>query len=650
MDKKSIIVIVIISLLFFGFMYYVSSETKRHEVEVAKYEYKRDSIANANRVQTAGIEVAAASSAGQSTGIAPQTTIDGSATNSDKLAAASQILGESLAAAMVAQPEIITIENDVLAINFSSRGGQIKSVVLKDFTKYAPKGERNELVSLFDPATAEFGLSFYVKGELINSANYTFKASSVTVDTEEQTQTLKMQLPISADSYIEYVYHIYNGGVDSRDYLVDFDVNLVNMDTYLATQNSIGVNWANTSYQNEKGFSNENRYTTISYHLLEDESIDELSMNEESEGENIDEATNWIAFKQQFFSSILITEGNFTHANLAFETGSATAGFMKNFSAQLAVPYNSQTEKYDFSLYFGPNQYNILNKLTTNNGEKLYIERLIPLGWGIFGWVNRWFVIPLFDFLRQYIGSFGIIIFILAVLVKLIISPMTYKSYVSMAKMRLIKPQVDELTKKYPNKDDAMKRQKATMDLYKKTGINPMGGCIPMLVQMPIIIAMFNFFPASIELRDQSFLWADDLSSYDSIATLPFDIPFYGDHVSLFAILMAVALFGFSYVSYQQNSSSQPQMAGMKFMMVYLMPFMMLFWFNSSASGLCYYYFLANILTIGQTLVIRRMVDDTKIQAVMSANASKGQNKKKSKFQLRYEELMAQQEKSKKKK
>ena len=251
---------------------------------------------------------------------------------------------------------------------------------------------------------------------------------------------------------------------------------------------------------------------------------------------------------------------------------------------------------------------------------------------------------PVFDFLRNYIASFGIIILILVILVKLVISPLTYKSYVSMAKMRLIKPQVDELNKKYPKKEDAMKKQQATMELYKKAGINPMGGCIPMLIQMPILIAMFRFFPASIELREQPFLWADDLSSYDSIVNLPFSIPFYGDHVSLFALLMAVSLFGYSYFNYQQTASSQPQMAGMKFMMVYMMPIMMLLWFNSYSSGLCYYYLLSNLFTIGQTLLIRRMVDDDKIHAVMQANAAKRSKGKKSKFQQRYEELLRQQE------
>ncbi|MDE7123657.1 MAG: membrane protein insertase YidC, partial [Alistipes sp.] len=341
----------------------------------------------------------------------------------------------------------------------------------------------------------------------------------------------------------------------------------------------------------------------------------------------------------------LIAPENFSAAALSFETFQPGTGYMKRFRARLSVPYAPQTETYDFAFYFGPNKYSILKKVAVGeSGEELALERLIPLGWGIFGWINRWCVIPVFDLLRNYIGSFGVIILILAVLIRLIISPLTYKSYVSMAKMRLVKPEVDELAKKYPKQEDAMKRQQATMELYRKAGINPMGGCIPMLIQFPILIAMFRFFPAAIELRDQAFLWADDLSSYDSILDLPFSIPFYGDHISLFALLMALSTFAFSYINYQQTASSQPQMAGMKFMMVYMMPVMLLLWFNSYSSGLCWYYLLSNLLTIGQTFAIRRMVDDTKIRAIMEANAARKSNGKKSKFQQRYEEIMRQQE------
>ena len=558
-----------------------------------------------------------------------------------------ETLGESLTAAREAEAEEFIVENDVMAVLFSTRGGQIKGVTLKDYTQYGPRGKRDRKIEMMDPATARFGLSFYLKNGLknvpVNTLDYVFTAQPV-VGEADGAKSVVMRLPVAERAYLEYRYLIYDTEAPERDYLVDFDVRLVNMAPEMANQTQIQIDWANTTFQNEKGFQNENMYTTLSYRFPDETSIEELGMSEGAKSKNISTQVNWVAFKQQFFSSVFIAPDNVSYANLAFDTAAPESSLLKTFTAQMGVPYTPQTEGYDFAFYFGPNKYSILKKIGEPGGADIYLERLVPLGWGIFGWVKRWCVIPVFDFLRNYIGSFGIIIFILVLLVKLVISPLTYKSYVSMAKMRLVKPQIDELAKKYPKPEDAMKKQQATMELYKKAGINPMGGCIPMLIQMPILIAMFRFFPASIELREQPFLWADDLSSYDSIVNLPFSIPFYGDHVSLFALLMAVSLFGYSWFNYQQTASSQPQMAGMKFMMVYMMPIMMLFWFNSYSSGLCYYYLLSNIFTIGQTLVIRRMVDDNKIHAIMQANAAKKSKGKKSKFQQRYEELMRQQE------
>ena len=595
MDKKSIIGIAVVAVLFLGFAYFNSQQQKEYLEQKAAYEAYVDSVA---------------------------------------------------AAARAAAEEFI-VENDVMAVLFSTRGGQIKGVTLKDYTQYGPRGKRDRKIEMMDPATARFGLSFYLKNGLknvpVNTLDYVFTARPV-VGEADGAKSVVMRLPVAEGAYLEYRYLIYDTEAPERDYLVDFDVRLVNMAPEMANQTQIQIDWANTTFQNEKGFQNENMYTTLSYRFPDETSIEELGMSEGAKSKNISTQVNWVAFKQQFFSSVFIAPDNVSYANLAFDTAAPESSLLKTFTAQMGVPYTPQTEGYDFAFYFGPNKYSILKKIGEPGGADIYLERLVPLGWGIFGWVNRWCVIPVFDFLRNYIGSFGIIIFILVLLVKLVISPLTYKSYVSMAKMRLVKPQIDELAKKYPKPEDAMKKQQATMELYKKAGINPMGGCIPMLIQMPILIAMFRFFPASIELREQPFLWADDLSSYDSIVNLPFSIPFYGDHVSLFALLMAVSLFGYSYFNYQQTASSQPQMAGMKFMMVYMMPIMMLLWFNSYSSGLCYYYLLSNLFTIGQTLVIRRIVDDEKIHAVMQANAARKSKGKKSKFQQRYEELMRQQE------
>ena len=640
MDKKSIIGIAVVAVLFLGFAYFNSQQQKEYLEQKAAYEAYVDSVAAAARA-AAPVADSLASGNGVQAEVA---AAEAAAAVRERQV---ETLGESLTAAREAEAEEFIVENDVMAVLFSTRGGQIKGVTLKDYTQYGPRGKRDRKIEMMDPATARFGLSFYLKNGLknvpVNTLDYVFTAQPV-VGEADGAKSVVMRLPVAERAYLEYRYLIYDTEAPERDYLVDFDVRLVNMAPEMANQTQIQIDWANTTFQNEKGFQNENMYTTLSYRFPDETSIEELGMSEGAKSKNISTQVNWVAFKQQFFSSVFIAPDNVSYANLAFDTAAPESSLLKTFTAQMGVPYTPQTEGYDFAFYFGPNKYSILKKIGEPGGADIYLERLVPLGWGIFGWVNRWCVIPVFAFLRNYIGSFGIIIFILVLLVKLVISPLTYKSYVSMAKMRLVKPQIDELAKKYPKPEDAMKKQQATMELYKKAGINPMGGCIPMLIQMPILIAMFRFFPASIELREQPFLWADDLSSYDSIVNLPFSIPFYGDHVSLFALLMAVSLFGYSWFNYQQTASSQPQMAGMKFMMVYMMPIMMLFWFNSYSSGLCYYYLLSNIFTIGQTLVIRRMVDDNKIHAIMQANAAKKSKGKKSKFQQRYEELMRQQE------
>ena len=648
MDKKTILGIVVVAVLFLGFAYVNTKQQEKYQQEMAAWQAYQDSVAAASRPAVpaadsvaGGAAESAVAASGETT--APEAEADLAQTVRQRRIAA---MGEYLTAAQEAEPEEFTVENEVMTVRFSTRGGQITGVTLKDYTKYAPRGQRDQLIELMDPASARFDMSFYVKNGLnnvkVNTMDYVFRAEPV--ETAGDARRVTMRLAVAENAWLEYEYLIYNKQAPERDYLVDFNVRLVNMAPQMANQTSIGIDWSNVSYQNEKGFQNENMYTTLAYRFPGESSIEELGMSDGAKSKSVSTAVNWVAFKQQFFSSVFIAPQNVSSANMAFDTAAPGSELLKSFSVQMAVPYSAQVEGYDFAFYFGPNKYAILKKVTDNNGADLHMERLIPLGWGIFGWVNRWCVIPVFDFLRNYIGSFGIIILILVILVKLVISPLTYKSYVSMAKMRLIKPQVDELNKKYPKKEDAMKKQQATMELYKKAGINPMGGCIPMLIQLPILIAMFRFFPASIELREQPFLWADDLSSYDSIVNLPFSIPFYGDHVSLFALLMAVSLFGYSYFNYQQTASSQPQMAGMKFMMVYMMTIMMLLWFNSYSSGLCYYYLLSNLFTIGQTLVIRRIVDDEKIHAVMQANAARKSKGKKSKFQQRYEELMRQQE------
>ncbi len=647
MDKKTLLGFVVLALVFVGFAYLNGKEQKRYQEELAAYNAYQDSVKAATMP-----EVVVDSTAVEQVGDAATVT-DAPMTEAESAYARRvELLGEELATAEVAEAAEFEVENEVMKLTFTTRGGQIKAVELKEYTKYGPRDARTELVQMFDPEKECFGLSFFVRRGYhdlkIQTADYTFTAEPIR--SEEGAQVVTMRLAVAPGADLEYRYLIYNTTTPERDYLVDFDVRLNGMSPFLSNQTSIGVEWSSKSYQNERGFTNENLYTTIAYHHVGEDSIEELGMSEGFKDDDTSTEVDWVDFKQQFFSSAFIVPEGLQGAEMAFDTAEEGSGYMKEYMLQSSLAYDSTTAGYDMAFYFGPNRYSVLRKVSVTEDDDLYLERVIPLGWGIFGWINRWIVIPVFDLLRNHIASFGIIILILAVLIRLIISPLTYKSYVSMAKMRLVKPEMDAIAAKYPKQEDAMKRQQATMDLYKKAGINPMGGCLPMLIQMPILIAMFRFFPASIELRGESFLWAHDLSSYDSVLNLPFAIPFYGDHVSLFTLLMAASTFAFSYINYKQTASSQPQMPGMKFMMVYMMPLMLVFWFNSYASGLCYYYLLSNLLTIAQTYIVRRMVDDDKIRLAMEANAAKKSKGKKSKFQQRYEELMRMQEMQQKQK
>ena len=637
MDKKSIIGIVLTGLIFVGFAIYTSKQQKDYQQKLQEY--------NAYMAQHEQQEADLQSVVDATTAQSAEEGVAMSNEEREQLLKVARY-GATLAESRGGEAQIVTLENDLLKLDISSMGGQIVNAELKEYTRYAPKEERNELIKMFDPESANFDMSFYIKNGTNNvqvkTSEYNFEV--LPVEKSDSQQKVAMRLHVGEGAYYVYEYTLYNEADPSRDYLVDFKVRLENMAPLMAKQSSIGIDWSNRSYQNERGFQNENMYTTIAYRLPGESAIEELGMSDESKSDEVSSSVNWVAFKQQFFSSAFIAPENVTYAKMAFNTAKPGSGYIKDFSAEMAVPYDSEVSEYDFSFYFGPNKYAVLKNIVDENDNKIALERLIPLGWGIFGWINRLLVIPVFDFLRQYIPSFGIIILILAILVRLIIFPLTYKSYLSTAKIRVIQPEIAAINEKYPRQEDAAKKQQATMELYKKAGINPLGGCLPMLIQMPVLIAMFRFFPASIELRGQSFLWADDLSSFDSVLNLPFNIPFYGDHVSLFCLLMAVALFTFSFINYNQSSASQPQMAGMKFMMVYMMPIMMIFWFNNYSSGLNYYYFLSSLLSMGQTFLIRTMVDDNKIHAMIQANAKKNTKGKKSRFQQRYEELLRQQE------
>ena len=621
-NKQSIIGFILIGLVFFGYMLY-------NNYQMEKY---NDQLAAEQLVEAVAAEASAA--------VVTETTEAAVAEQTTPAVVADPFILDG------AEQSVVTLENEYLTLQLSTVGGQIVDATLKQHTKYAPKEERNELVKLFDPTHVNFDLTFYVKDGLKNvkvvTAEHNFVCNGVVAG--DNSQSVTFTLPFKGDAALNFVYTLYNSSSEERDYLVDFDVQFVDLAPMMANQTSVGVDWRTRSFQNERSYKNENMYTSLYYRHPGETGIEDLGVSEGNKSKNVSSSVDWVAFKQQYFTSAIIPQNvDFTYADVAYQTQAEKSGYIKEYSLSAAVPFTPQTEGYKFNFYLGPNKFPVLKKLVDADGNSLSMERVIPLGWIFSTYVSRWVVIPLFTFLSKYIESFGLIILILTILVKLIISPLTYKSYLSTAKMRAVRPELEAINAKYPRQEDAMKKQQATMELYNKAGISPMSGCLPMLIQMPILIAMFRFFPASIELRGQSFLWSDDLSSYDSILDLPFNIPFYGDHISLFCLLMTVVMFAYSYMNYKQTATSQPQMSGMKFMTVYMMPVMMLFWFNSYSSGLCYYYLLSNIITMLMMFGIRALVDDEKVRASINTKMANTKGKK-SRFQQRYEELMRQQE------
>lgn len=608
MDKKTLIGLIVIGAILFGFTWYNASIQQ-------KYAQEQQALTATQEAESTD-------------------TIVPEVRQPDTLQAANQLerhIGSSLFQATTGTEKKIEVENDLMKVIFSNKGGKVASVVLKDYLTY----QGTPLV-LFPDSASVFDMSFFIKQQFnnvqINTGDYYFVADSSftpTFATDETSKNLTFRLDVDSTAHVDFVYTIYKD-----NYMIDFDVQFVGMENLLAqNQTDLEFTWQNVGMQNEKGFENENNYTTIAYKYPSDESVEQLRTSTEDKSETINSKVKWVAFKQQFFSSIFVAKDDFQNGTLGYSTFQPGEGKIKTFRAKVSVPFTPQLSEYNFNFYFGPNKFSVLKKY-----DDLHFERLIPLGGWIIGWINRWLVIPTFDTLGAHIANYGIIILILTLIVKILISPLTYKSYLSSAKMRLLKPEVDKLNEKYPKPEDALKKQQAMMALYKSAGVNPMGGCIPLLIQLPILYAMFRFFPASIELRGEHFLWADDLSSYDSILTLPFNIPFYGNHVSLFALLMAASMFIYSRINYNQTAGSAPQMAGMKFMMLYLMPIMMLFFFNNFASGLNYYYLLSNIITIGQTYGFRYIVNEDKLHQRMKENAKKPQ--KKSKWQQRYEEMV----------
>ena len=625
MDKKTIIGLLLMVAIFVGFSFYENHKAKEYN------EWKKGQLEMQQALEQ---EQAAQRKAEQELSaeeVAARDSMERVRIENAEL----YKYGSELKAARSAEAEVITLSNDFIKVDFTTKGGKIANVTLLDqrYTRYAD-GERTEQVELKQPAAEVFGVELRSAndGSTFLSDEFVFNVEQKDI---ENGKVVRMTLPVAADASLSYVYTIHSTGEACRDYVIDFDIEQTNLAKYLSSNEILNLNWTSRSNKNERSYQTENIATKIVY-FEEGDSEEMDSPNEKEQLENV----SWIAFKQQYFTSAFISSSELMATAEFKNSAKAGADFMKEYAATIELPLNG--EKSNYAFYYGPNDLAIMEDVEIA-GEKTHIDEIIPLGGWLIGWVNRYGTVPIFQWLSNKGLGFGLIILILTILVKLVILPLTYKSYMSTAKMRAIRPEMEAINKKYPNQEDAMKKQQAMMELYQKAGVSPMGGCLPMLIQMPILWAMFRFFPASIELRGEGFLWANDLSSYDSVLDLPFSIPFYGDHISLFALLMAVALFGFSFMSYKQQAATtagQPGAGMMKFMMVYFMPVMMLCFMNSYASGLCYYYFLSQMFTMIIMWAIRRTVDDEKVREKLLSHKPR----KKSRFQERYEEALRQQQ------
>ncbi len=620
MNKNSILGFVLIGAILIGFSWYNTKVFKEQDA-IKRYQ---DSIATAQGL----ILNAEPKESDTIASGAVSNSYSGSATADRQL---ENIYKDTLlSSASMANDQRAILENNKIKIEFSNIGAQPKNVEIKNNYTYDSLA-----LMLIKEKGSNFALNFYA-GQQLSTSNFGFDLYS------SSSNELVYRLYIDSLSFIEYSYVL-----PEDSYMVDLNIKMVGMNRHIPRNMAfVDLEWFVDVPRQEKGYNNEKNYSTIVYKFANSSSVEDLGLRKESATEDVRTRVSWVAFQQQFFSAILVANETFNSGLLSYKVfpeDNIDRNLM-SCTANMQIPYSGADEvTVPLQFYFGPNHFKTLKSYDMG------FEKIVPLGGWIIGWINRYIIILVFDFLGNFIDSYGIIILLLTLLIKLVISPLTLKSYLSSAKMRVLKPEVDKINAKFPKQEDAMKKQQEVMALYKKTGVSMFGGCLPMLLQMPILFAMFRFFPASFELRQEGFLWAKDLSAFDSILDLPFTIPLYGDHVSLFALLMAISMFFYSRMNMDQMNAG-PQMAGMKYMSLYFMQLFLLVLGNNFYSGLSYYYLLSNLITMGQTWVIRKyFVDEEKILSRLNAKAAIP--KKKSKFQERLDAAYkAQQQQVKKKK
>ncbi len=619
LDLNSIIGFVLI----FGILIWIMYQNQPSQASIAAEKAKKEQLAkaaNANKVVSA------------QSATAPAVVVAGDSTQMVQLQ--KKLGGFAYSATLPsAKNDFTTIENEVVKLKIANKGGYIVEAVLKNFEKF--KKGSGKLVELIKDNNASLSLQLHTNdNRTLNTKDLFFEPTLTKVGAD---QILSMKLKAGANEFLEYKYIL-----KPNDYMIGFDLRSQGLNKVLNTSKPLDLEWNLKTYRNEKSISYENRYTEVYFEH------EEGKINYVGQGQNKEEDSNkttYVAYKQHFFSTILLTNKPFGTAklqsnNLVHDEAIDTT-FTKQFKTNVPLAFENGELDYKMSWYFGPTDYKTLKSYDKN------LEKVISLGWGIFGWINKFIFIPLFGFLSSYI-SYGIAIIIFTILIKVAMSPITFKSFLSQAKMKVLRPEITELGEKF--KKDPMKKQQETMKLYNKAGVNPMAGCIPALIQIPFMYASFQFFPSAFELRQKSFLWADDLSSFDDVIKLPFHVPLYGDHISLFPVLASIAIFFYMKMTSGDQQMATPQQDGMPDMakmmkiMIYVSPIMMLFFFNSYGAGLSLYNFISNLITIGIMIVIKRyFIDSDKIHAQIQENKLK-EPKKQGKFQRKLQEVMEQAE------
>ena len=614
MKRSSIVGFALIGIILLGFSWYNSVQFNKRQREA----FVADSIAAARLAEQMRAEQAAS-------GIADSAAAFAGQPQGQQSVAEPAVYKDSLMEAAFRKPaEYFTIENDKLSVDFTTKGAQMYSALIKPYYRYD-----STALYFIRPGKSNYNVRFFT--------DQSISTEDLVFDLAEKTDTsITMRLNFQNGGYLEQKYWLEPGS-----FVVKNNTALVGMGGIIPRNGTaLDIDWELDVTRIQESYKTRTRYSRMDFKYPGEKKIEKLGKNgRDVVDERIGTRISWFTFQQHFFSAFMVSDKDFSSGefSMVFHEENDPDSTLMACAANVSVDYDpGQRVDYPFDFYIGPNHYQTLK--ASGDG----FENIVQLGGWLASKINKWVIIPFFNWLHEYIASFGIIILLMTICIKLVLSPLTFKSYSSSAKMGVIKPEVDKLNAKYPKPEDAMKKQQALMELYKRAGISPMGGCLPMLLQLPILYAMFRFFPTSFELRQQGFLWVDDLSTYDSIWDFGFRIPLLGDHLSLLSLLMAVSMFLYSKINSAQMSSD-PSMKSMKFMTLWLMPIMMFFICNNLSSGLSYYYMLSNIITILQTWIIKRFfIDENKIHARLEAKAS--EPVKKSKFMQRLEAAQKAQE------